>query len=57
MIYAGIASLTNALWGILLLPAMLLVMQHIVIEREERYLDSKFGEEYLRHKTRARRWI
>ncbi len=57
MIYAGIASLTNALWAILLLPVMLLMMQHTVIEREERYLERKFGEEYLRYKARVRRWI
>ena len=57
MMYAGIASLTNALWVILLLPAMVLMMQHTVIEREERYLERKFGEEYLRYKARVRRWI
>ena len=57
MMYAGIASLTNALWVILLLPAMVLMMQHTVIEREERYLESTFGEEYLRYKARVCRWI
>ncbi len=57
MIYAGIASLANALWAILLLPVALLVIQRGVIEREERYLERKFGEEYLRYKARVRRWI
>jgi protein-S-isoprenylcysteine O-methyltransferase Ste14 len=57
LMYAGIASLTNALWGILLLPVMLLMMQRTVIEREERYLESKFGDEYLRYKGQVRRWI
>jgi len=55
--YASIASLTNALWVILLLPVMLLMVQRTVIEREERYLERKFGEEYLRYKARVRRWI
>src|SRR5215210_6824296 len=50
MFYAGIASLANALWAILLLPATLLVTQRGVIEREEHYLERKFGEEYLRYK-------
>jgi protein-S-isoprenylcysteine O-methyltransferase Ste14 len=57
MIYAGIASLANALWALLLLPVVLLVIQRGVIEREERYLERKFGEEYLRYKARVRRWI
>ncbi|MDP8973972.1 MAG: isoprenylcysteine carboxylmethyltransferase family protein, partial [Actinomycetota bacterium] len=52
MIYVGIASLANALWAILLLPVALLVIQRGVIEREERYLERKFGEEYLRYKAR-----
>jgi protein-S-isoprenylcysteine O-methyltransferase Ste14 len=57
LIYAGIASRANALWAILLLPAALLVIQRGVIEREERYLERKFGEEYLSYKARVRRWI
>ena len=57
MIYAGLACLANALWAILLLPATLLVIQRGVIEREERYLKRKFGEEYLRYKARVQRWI
>ena len=57
MMYAGIASLANALWAIILLPVALLVIQRGVIEREERYLERKFGEEYLSYKARVRRWI
>ncbi len=57
MIYAGISSLANALSSILLLPAALLVIQRGVIEREERYLEGKFGEEYLRYKEQVRRWV
>ena len=57
MIYAGIATIAKALWAILLLPVALLVIQRGVIEREERYLERKFGEEYLRYKAQVRRWI
>jgi protein-S-isoprenylcysteine O-methyltransferase Ste14 len=57
MIYAGITSLANALWAILLLPVALLAIQRGVIEREEGYLEGKFGEEYLSYKARVRRWI
>ena len=57
MIYAGIATIANALWAVLLLPVALLVIRRGVIEREEDYLERKFGEEYLRYKARVRRWI
>lgn len=57
MVYGGIASLTNAFWTVLLLPAALLVIRRGVIEREERYLEGKFGDEYLCYKARVRRWV
>jgi protein-S-isoprenylcysteine O-methyltransferase Ste14 len=57
MLYAGIAVLRNTLWAILLLPLVLYVVQREVIEREERYLERTFGEEYLDYKTRVRRWV
>ncbi len=57
MIFAGASCLANALPAILLLPATLLAIQRGVIEREERYLEREFGEEYLRYKARVRRWV
>jgi protein-S-isoprenylcysteine O-methyltransferase Ste14 len=57
MIYAGIATLRNALWAILLLPFVLVVTQRELIEREVRYLERTFGEEYLAYKRRVRRWV
>ena len=57
LVYAGISARANALPAALLLPAVLAVMQRGVIEREERYLERKFGEEYLGYKGRVRRWI
>lgn len=57
LVYTGIAFLTNALWVILLLPVLLLVMLYGVIKREERYLERKFGEQYLSYKARVRRWF
>src|SRR5215218_6616348 len=57
MIYAGIAILRNALWAILFLPLLLIVTQRELIEREERYLQRTFGEEYLAYKRRVRRWV
>ena len=55
--YVGLALLFNALWAIALLPLALVVVHFTVIKREERYLEQKFGEQYLRYKARVRRWI
>ena len=57
MVYAGIALLRNSLWAILLLPLVVYVIEREVIEREERYLERTFGEEYLNYKKRVRRWV
>ncbi len=57
LVYGGITALANSLPSALLLPLVLLVMRRGVIEREERYLERVFGEEYLQYKTRVRRWI
>ena len=57
MIYAGIASVRNSLWAMLLLPLVVMVMQREVIGREERYLERTFGEEYRAYAARVRRWM
>ena len=57
LLYAGIALMVNSLWAIILLPGALIVIRYGVINREERYLERKFGEQYLSYKAKVRRWI
>ena len=57
LIYGGFTARANALPAALLLPVVLTVMRRGVIEREERYLERKFGDEYLQYKRQVRRWI
>jgi protein-S-isoprenylcysteine O-methyltransferase Ste14 len=57
LIYGGISALANALPAALLLPIVLRLMQRGVIEREERYLERKFGDEYVHYKLGTPRWI
>lgn len=47
----------NSLWSIIVIPFFILIIQKGVIEREEKYLEKKFGDEYLNYKKRVRRWI
>ncbi len=63
-IYVGMAitylGFTLASWSasaLILLPLCLVVIRYHVIAREEAYLESKFGNEYLEYKSRVRRWI
>jgi len=57
IVYVGIAVLSQALWALLPLPIVLAIIDRGVIAREERYLERKFGEEYLAYKRRVRRWV
>jgi protein-S-isoprenylcysteine O-methyltransferase Ste14 len=57
LMYIGIALLGDALWALVPLPVVIAVIDRAVIAREERYLERKFGREYLDYKATARRWI
>ncbi len=57
LFYAGMSLLVNSLWMLLLLPTIILLMTVGVIKREERYLERKFGEQYLSYKQHVRRWL
>jgi protein-S-isoprenylcysteine O-methyltransferase Ste14 len=53
----GIAVLVDSAWMLLAVPIGLVLIDRLVITREERYLERKFGEEYLSYKRQVRRWI
>ncbi len=57
LVYVGIALCSQALWVLLPLPVVLAIIDRGVIAREERYLERKFGQEYLDYKGRVRRWL
>jgi protein-S-isoprenylcysteine O-methyltransferase Ste14 len=54
--YAGVSLVAGGRWPLVLLPAVLTVVDRGVIQREERYLQHRFGEEYGRYRRRVRRW-
>jgi protein-S-isoprenylcysteine O-methyltransferase Ste14 len=53
----GLAILVDSAWMLLAVPIGLALIDRIVITREERYLERKFGVEYLSYQRRVRRWI
>jgi protein-S-isoprenylcysteine O-methyltransferase Ste14 len=57
LLQLGMAAGANSLWLIATLMVAIALMATVVIPREERYLEAKFGAEYLEYKRRVRRWI
>jgi protein-S-isoprenylcysteine O-methyltransferase Ste14 len=55
--YAGIALAARSALPLAFLPPVLRVMSVGVIEREERYLQRKFGETYCAYQRRVPRWL
>jgi len=53
----GLAILVDSTWMLCVVPIGLVLVDRMIITREERYLERKFGEEYLNYKRRVRRWI
>jgi protein-S-isoprenylcysteine O-methyltransferase Ste14 len=56
-LYLGITLLCDALWPLMTLVPLLVVVHGRIILREERYLESRFGDEYRAYKARVRRWL
>lgn len=57
VIFFGVKLIFNSVWFTPFLVLVLLAMQYGVVLREERYLEKKFGDEYLNYKKKVRRWI
>jgi len=55
--YLGAGLLLSNGWVLLLAIPVLLVMNRWVVPKEERRLEAKFGEQYLRYKSAVRRWL
>jgi len=56
-VYVGAALVANMAWPVLLLPLVWILMRVLIINREERYLDEKFGVNYADYRRRVRRWL
>ena len=57
LLYLGIIVMDSNIWGVLALVPVLYLMTTGVIQREETYLEEKFGQDYLEYKASVRRWF
>lgn len=57
LIVCGLGFLFGVAWVLLALVPALLLVCYGVIEREERYLERRYGEEYRQFCGRVRRWL
>ena len=57
IIYLGVVLIFNSLLMLIPLGLVLIAINFGVILREEKYLEQKFGAEYVDYKTKVRRWI
>jgi len=57
LIYTGLSIAFALEWGLLGLPFLWLVLDRVVVTREETYLSRKFGPTYAHYLTHTRRWL
>ena len=55
--YFGLAIMLTSVWMLVLLIPVLMILQRGVVEREEDYLQAKFGEAYRKYQARVPRWL
>lgn len=53
----GLAMMLGSAWSMATLFVCIIVIDRYVIDREEAYLEAKFGDSYLDYKSRVRRWF
>ena len=57
LLYLGTTIWQNTAWPLLALPAVIALIHVGVIQREERYLEGLFGDDYRTYRERVRRWL
>ncbi len=57
LLQLGIALWVNSWWLVATLAAAIGIIHYVVVPREERYLEARFGTEYLNYKGSVRRWL
>jgi len=57
LMVVGLPLNSGLYWGVVLAPFYIVMMNRLVIEREEAYLERKFGKTYTSYTSNVRRWL
>lgn len=57
LVCIGFGIILSSAWIFLLIPICAWLLYLFAIKPEEKYLQGKFGAEYLQYKERVRRWL
>lgn len=57
LVQVTVALWLHGLWILILTPVTMLIVSRYAIRREERYLERRFGQQYLDYRRRVRRWL
>ena len=57
LVYTGAGLRANTLWPALTLPFVMKALEQLVVEKEEAYLEGRFGRDYQRYLERVPRWL
>jgi protein-S-isoprenylcysteine O-methyltransferase Ste14 len=53
----GLPLNSGLYWGLVMAPFYVLLMNRLIIQHEEAYLEKKFGKTYTDYTSRVRRWV
>ena len=57
LVYIGVACFVGNWWTLIFSPFLILIIQEYIIKREEKYLESEFGQSFHDYKKSVRRWL
>ena len=57
LMVVGLPLNSGLYWGVVMAPFYIFLMNRLVIEQEEAYLEKKFGKTYASYKAQVRRWL
>ena len=57
LLYVAVTLVLDSWWPVVFLPLVVIAVDRLVIQREERYLARAFPGEYAAYRSRVRRWV